>query len=155
MAQIPVLKIDDDGNQVSSSHHGAPCVMMRYSFQSMVEKPGGGVSLDGIHSALALLDTGADHNLICESLIPSTAACVEQVRNSGVTGWRMCANYRVTLHIPEADMMHATGVIAMEPCSTRPYKMILGRKFLQMTRFAWEPADGITALEWAGNPLAR
>lgn len=155
MHEIPVIKIDNNGQQVSSSHYGAPCILMRYSFQPMVNRPGGGATLEGIHSTLALLDTGADHNLICESLIPSTAVCVEQVHNSGVTGSRMCANYQITLHIPQADMMHATGVIALEPSSTRPYKIILGRKFLQMTRFVWDPVEGITALEWAGNPFAR
>ena len=155
MAEIAVVKLMSDGTLTTDPWRGAPCIRVAYTFEEPRQKPGGGLTIDGLKTTWALLDTGADWNVIDETLVPASARFVESLFSEGVTGGQHVANHHVTFHIPEADMFHQTGIHTMQARPGRAYGIILGRKFLQMTRFRYEGHLGIVGLEFFENPQAH
>lgn len=155
MADIQVVKVMPNGTLTSDPWRGAPCIRLAYTFEEPCKGPDGRLSIDGLKTAWALLDTGADWNVIDETLVPPSARFVEHLFSEGVTGGQNVANHHVTFHIPEADMFHQTGVHTMQHRPSRPYGLILGRKFLQMTRFRYEGHLGIVSLQFFENLHAR
>lgn len=155
MPFIQVSNLLPDGSITSDPYAGAPCIRLRYTFQQPIQKAEGGLTVGGVRTAWALLDTGADWNLIDETLVPPDALFVEHIVSKGVTGSLRARNYHVTFHIPEADMFHQTGIHTMGAEPGRPFAVILGRKFLQSTRFRYDGHLGIVDLEFFENLNAR
>jgi hypothetical protein len=149
---MPVHKLDAFG-QETNSFRGAPCIDLSYSFNHAVPRDGG-IYIDGLRQIRALLDTGADTNLLDSNLFPSHVHPVEHIISVGVTGQETAANYDVTLYLREFDLVQTTGVLAMKPQVSRPFQMILGRKFLQTTRFVFDGRRGLSELEFVENPEA-
>lgn len=152
MSIMPIINLNNQG-VVVNTFHGAPCVRVAYSFEKPTISANGRHELTGLKRCLALIDTGADWNCIHEDLIPPHATAIEEIVNEGVGGLHKAKNYAFTLHPDGVDCFHSAGVISM-PRTARPFDIILGRKFLQCTRFVWDGCNGIVQMEYFPNPEA-
>lgn len=103
----------------------------------------------------ALIDTGAEYNLLDECLFQEHIVPIQDVITHGVNGTTTSQNYEITLHPDNASSFHITGVLSMPHRLDRPWRMILGRKFLQCTKFTYDAHNGIQNLDFFDNPNAR
>lgn len=149
---IPVVLLGKDGRP-TSGHFGIPCIQIRYTFSKPVQTDVG-IQCTDLRSVWALLDTGADWNLIHEDLIPHSYPIIDQLTNTGIGGSVPTTNHQVWFMVDPTDMVHATGIMSMKRLGAPPYDLILGRKFLQCTRFTYDLVNGCT-LEMITNDHAR
>lgn len=151
---IPVQRRLPNGQATDHPFLGQPCIEIGFSFNTPTKLEDRNLKLTGLKYRWALLDTGADFNLISEDLIPHGAKCVQDVQNNGVTGTVQARVYEITFHIREKNIFHQTGCSSMPYRENRGFDIILGRKFLQCTRFTYEFHHGIQAIEFVHNPNA-
>jgi hypothetical protein len=144
---MPVTLLDASGG-ITTGHAGLPCIRLRYSFRPP-EIVGNETRLYELRDAWALLDTGADWNLIYADLIPTDNPAIDRVISRGIGGKEHVNNHRVWFHFDSIDLSQATGIMAMKRGAYSPYDLILGRKFLQTTRFVYDLVRGVT-LDYIG-----
>ncbi|MET4206868.1 hypothetical protein [Bradyrhizobium sp. LA2.1] len=144
-----------DGRKTDHPFDGQPCIELGVSFQPPTQVPGGAV-LNGITRVKALIDTGSQWNLIDEELIRAhNPPVLDRLINQGVAGSAMMTSHRIwmMLYSGAGNMMHETGAGGINLSGRNsPWRVILGRKFLQATRFTYDGATGIRELEIFLNP---
>lgn len=145
---IPVVLLGPDG-QPTSGHFGIPCIQIRYTFTQPVQTAAG-FQCTNLRTVWALLDTGADWNLIHEDLLPQSYPILDQLTNTGIGGSVPTTNHGVWMYLDPIEIIHTTGIMTMKRTGMPPYDLILGRKFLQCTRFTYDLVSGCT-LEWITN----
>ena len=155
MARIPVASLDENGTPSSSPFKVAPCISIRYSFEKPILKEDGVYTISGLNRVWALIDTGADYNMLDDNLLQNNIYPIQNVVTHGVNGASTSLNYEITLHPDGSSHFHRTGVLSMPHRPDRPWRMILGRKFLQCTKFTYDADKGIQSLEFFNNPNAK
>jgi hypothetical protein len=146
MQYLTVKKLRADGS-IGDDSFAAPCVELEFSFAKAVHLSPGQVALANRKTVTALLDTGADHNLIDEDLVPPEAQSFRAVESAGVGGIRTARAHEISLYFPEAGRIIETAVITMARDHDRQFSMVLGRSFLNETRFVYDGKRGIVDLE--------
>jgi|SRR5450759_563342 hypothetical protein len=153
--RVPVHWLSPDGSQSSHPVNGEPCIKVGISFQSPVAE-GKQLRLNAITWAYALLDTGAQWNLVEEKLVHERQSpALETLTNHGATGSATITNHAVALFLKGTpdDLIHNTGAGTIDLSARKvPWRMILGRKFLQTTRFSYNSTQGIKEIELIQDP---
>lgn len=145
------------GSETLHPIDGQPCLYIGVSFKESETREGGHF-LPGITWVYALIDTGAQWNLVDERLVKeNNSPSLESLRNEGVTGSEMITNHAVAFFLRgEPDsMIHSTGAGTVDLSRRKvPWRVILGRKFLQLCHFSYDGTQGIRELTFAEHPLA-
>lgn len=139
------------GEPTDHPFNGEPCVSVGISFEKPTPHESGGALLTGIKHIKALIDTGAQWNMIdCTLVQEAGSKPVETVMSYGVNGSSIITNHEISMMFfgKDSNMLHKTGAGTLDLRGrTVPYRMILGRKFLQMTRFRYDGVRGIKEIE--------
>lgn len=148
--KVPVEWLLHDGRPTAHPFDGAPCIELGVSFRPPTQVAGGAI-LNGITKVKALIDTGAQWNLVDEELVRAhNPPVLDRLVNHGVAGSAIMTNHPVwfMIYSGAGNMMHGTGAgtISLKG-KPSPWRVILGRKFLQGARFAYDGAAGIRELE--------
>jgi hypothetical protein len=151
MPIIPVTRLGLDGLPSSDPVGGAPCIQVRFSLRAVEAVPGG-YRINGMHETWALLDTGADFNVIGREYLADARFNDQVVTSNGLNGAHQSRSFPVTFDL--GGEFHTTGALEGAPGWVCPWRVILGRKFLQMTRFHWDGEAGIRSIEFFNNPRA-
>ncbi|QOZ66578.1 hypothetical protein WN72_09470 [Bradyrhizobium arachidis] len=129
------------------------CIEIGVSFQPPTQVQGGAA---GITKVKALIDTGSQWNLIDEDLIKAhNPPVLERLMNHGVARSAIMTNHRVwfMLYSGVGNMLHETGAGGINLSGRMsPWRVILGRKFLQGARFTYDSTAGIGELEILVSP---
>jgi hypothetical protein len=154
--KLRVRRLLPTGQETDHPFNGEPCINIGVSFQKAKSTPQGSL-LENITQVVALIDTGAQWNLIDEDLVKASASPVlETLTNHGAVGSSVITNHAVSLMFygDTANLLHETGAGTISLKSrTVPWRIILGRKFLQSTRFEYDRVHGIREIEIFGGQL--
>jgi len=148
--KLTVRRLLPNGEETEHPVHGEPCVNIGVSFEKAKQTPEGAL-LGGITQVIALIDTGAQWNLIDSDMVRASGSpALETLVNHGAAGSAMITNHSISLMLygTSGNMLHNTGAGTIDlKGRTVPWRMILGRKFLQMTRFTYNGVEGIAEIE--------
>jgi hypothetical protein len=148
--KLPVLRLLPTGQETDHPFNGEPCINVGVSFQKAKSTPQGAL-LENITQVIALIDTGAQWNLIDEDLVKASASPIMEIlTNHGAVGSSVITNHAISLMLfgTTANLLHETGAGTINlKGRTVPWRMILGRKFLQGTRFEYDNVKGIGEIE--------
>jgi hypothetical protein len=137
---LPVQYLMPTGAVTTDIVKGEPCIQLEVSFQKPTPAAGGN-RISGLISVTALLDTGASWNFVDQALVAQAkSSAIETLMNHGVVGSSMITNHEVVFHfrLPSGNLIHRTGAGTIDLSSRQiPWRVILGRKFLQTTKFTY------------------
>jgi hypothetical protein len=155
--KLPVLNLLPGGIVSDHPFNGEPCINVGVSFQKAKATHRGSL-LENITQIFALIDTGAQWNLVDEELVKqNNSPILETLTNQSAVGSATITNHALSLMLYGAggvNLLHETGAGTIDLRGRHvPYRMILGRKFLQATRFNYDSIRGITEMEVLGGQI--
>lgn len=142
---LPIVLLDDHG-PTTDKVAGRPCIEIGFTTDQL---PEGDPDPAKFKRTYGMIDTGADHVAIGHDLVGAvTHLPTRPYLLTGANGTTVSSIYRGTLLFFGASItLRQETEFVLLPPSSSVCKVLLGRTFLQHTRFRYEGQHGIERLE--------
>lgn len=143
---IPVVSLLPNGSETTDTVAGKPCVRMGLTFQF---SESGSYQIADISHLNGHIDTGCDFTVIDEALlIGRNSPIIKEITITTLHATSVLPVHRATLFFfgPNQNLAQETEFVAAPISADEPYRIILGRSFLQQASFIYNGDKGISKI---------